>query len=49
MQRTAGEGYEKQLSYRALHWPDVQAMAKAEDVALAHAQDTAKLTFAVLE
>ncbi|WBX99958.1 hypothetical protein PE066_10715 [Ramlibacter tataouinensis] len=49
VQRTEGDGYENQLNYRALLWPDVQAMAQAEDVELAHTESTARLTFAVLD
>lgn len=49
VQRTGGDGYERQLNYRALQWADVQAMADAEDVELAHADGSARLTFAVLE
>ncbi len=49
VQRTEGEGYEQQLNYRALQWPEVQAMARAEDVELSHTDDRATLTFSVLE
>jgi len=49
VQRTEGEGYEKQLNYRALQWEDVQAMARSEDVELAHTDSTARLGFPVLE
>lgn len=48
--RTEGEGaFENQLSYRAIQWHEVKALAGAEDVELAHAEDRATLTFPVLE
>ena len=50
VQRTEGsEGYENQLSYRAIQWHEVQALARAEDVELSHTEDRATLTFPVLE
>lgn len=49
VQRTEGEGYEKQLNYRALQWDDVQAMARSEDVELSWTENRATLVFPVLE
>jgi hypothetical protein len=50
VQRSEGENdFESQLSYRALQWHEVEAMARAEDVELTHADDTATLSFPVLE
>lgn len=41
--------FENQLSYRAIQWHEVKALAGAEDVELAHADDRATLTFPILE
>lgn len=50
VQRTESEdGFENQLSYRAIQWHEVEALARAEDVELAHGEDSATLTFPVLE
>jgi len=50
VRRTEGEDtFENQLSYRAIQWHEVQALAGAEDVELAHGEDRATLTFPVLE
>lgn len=43
------EGFETQLTYRALQWHEVEALARSEDVDLTHTEDTATLTFPVLE
>jgi len=42
-------GFENQLSYRAIQWHEVKALAGAEDVELAHADDRATLAFPILE
>jgi hypothetical protein len=44
-----GESFENQLSYRAIQWNEVQALARAEDVELSHTEDRATLTFPILE
>ena len=50
LQPTEAEGtFENQLSYRAITWPEVQALCAAEDVELAHGEGRATLTFPVLE
>ena len=50
VQRTEGEGgYANDLSYRAITWPEVQALCRAEDVELQHDEQTATLSFPVLE
>ena len=41
--------FENQLSYRAIQWHEVKALAGAEDVELAYSEDRATLTFPVLE
>ena len=47
---TEGDGsFENQLSYRAIQWHEVKALAGAEDVELAYTEDRATLTFPVLE
>ncbi len=48
VQRTEGEGFDRQLNYRALQWSDVEVMARAEDVQLVHADGRATLVFPVL-
>ena len=45
----ADGSFENQLSYRAIQWHEVKALAGAEDVELAHTEDRATLTFPVLE
>ena len=45
----ADGSFENQLSYRAIQWHEVRALAGAEDVELSHADDRATLTFPVLE
>lgn len=48
--RTEGEdGYGGKLTYRAMEWHEVNAMARAEDVELSYTDTTATLTFPVLE
>lgn len=50
VRRGEGEGgFENQLSYRAIQWNEVQALAGAEDVEVSHTEDRATLTFNVLE
>jgi hypothetical protein len=49
LRRTQGESFENQLSYRAITWPEVRALAAAEDVELSHTEDRASLAFPVLE
>ena len=50
VRRGEGEGgFENQLSYRAIQWHEVKALAGAEDVELAYTEDRATLTFPVLE
>ncbi|TFZ06705.1 hypothetical protein EZ313_08805 [Ramlibacter henchirensis] len=49
LRRTQGESFENQLSYRAITWPEVRALAAAEDVELSHTEDRASLAFPILE
>ena len=50
VRRNEGEGgFENQLSYRAIQWNEVEALAGAEDVQVSHAADRATLAFPVLE
>ena len=50
MRRGTGDGgFENQLSYRAIQWNEVQALAGAEDVELSYDEESARLSFPVLE
>lgn len=50
MQRVEGTNeFPGQLPYRELNWREVEAMARAEDVALQHGPDSVELAFPILE
>ena len=50
VRRTQADGtFENQLSYRAIQWHEVNALAGAEDVQLAYGEERATLTFPILE